>query len=259
MNFEKEQQEKLIETFPKIYEGISSKYHHERFSSKRGRYDLSETNIIVNELIHHFYGEPRNLNVLDVGCGTGKVSLPIAKLGAHVVCLDASAGMLEQCNDRAIKERCKDNIELLNASADDLPYETDYFDLVISSRFLHLFTFKMYPIFINEMLRVSKPQGYVVVEIKNRFYGLFVNILRDLNKKINNVTPSSSLSMFQIKQLPTSLEHGKLICIRGCQLPKAQNIKENSNLAVIVRKLSRKILRTISFSFYVVLQKSNAN
>ena len=34
--------------------------------------------------------------VLELGCGTGRVSVPVAKVSNHLVGIDRSAGMLER-------------------------------------------------------------------------------------------------------------------------------------------------------------------
>jgi len=91
---------KLIQEIPQIYEEISVKYHDDRFFSKFGIYDIQETTILIHEIFKELNLAPRGLKVMDVGCGTGKISLPIAKLGPEVVCLDASEGMLAQCYQR---------------------------------------------------------------------------------------------------------------------------------------------------------------
>lgn len=69
--------------------------------------------------------------VLDIGCGTGLFSIPIAGIAARVVCMDGSGGMLgrleEQCREQGVS-----NIETVGSSWED--YDTDEgFDLVFSS------------------------------------------------------------------------------------------------------------------------------
>ncbi len=39
--------------------------------------------------------------VLELMCGTGRLSLPLLKSGIHLTCVDASAGMLEKLKDKA--------------------------------------------------------------------------------------------------------------------------------------------------------------
>ena len=49
--------------------------------------------------------------VLELGCGTGRVAIPLARAGAEVVGLDRSGSMLEQAAERALAEGVTDRIE----------------------------------------------------------------------------------------------------------------------------------------------------
>jgi SAM-dependent methyltransferase len=42
--------------------------------------------------------------VLEIGCGTGRVLIPIARAGVDILGLDASSSMLEVCRERLLKE-----------------------------------------------------------------------------------------------------------------------------------------------------------
>lgn len=69
--------------------------------------------------------------VLDIGCGTGLFSIPIAGIATRVVCMDGSEGMLgrleEQCREQGVS-----NVETIGSSWED--FDTDErFDLVFSS------------------------------------------------------------------------------------------------------------------------------
>ncbi|PWR71323.1 class I SAM-dependent methyltransferase [Methanospirillum lacunae] len=44
---------------------------------------------------------PKGATVLDIGCGPGSLSLPLAQAGAHVTALDISHGMLERLSETA--------------------------------------------------------------------------------------------------------------------------------------------------------------
>lgn|GEM_PF-857164 len=69
--------------------------------------------------------------VLDIGCGTGLFSIPIAGIATRVVCMDGSVGMLgrleKQCREQGIS-----NIETVGSSWKDFN-TNERFDLVFSS------------------------------------------------------------------------------------------------------------------------------
>ncbi|NYT20136.1 MAG: methyltransferase domain-containing protein [Methanosarcinales archaeon] len=78
---------------------------------------------------------PEGSRVLDIGCGPGTLSLPLARLGAEVTSLDISSGMLNRLKDAIKKESLPvDVIECSwwTADIDDLGFRNEY-DLVIAS------------------------------------------------------------------------------------------------------------------------------
>ncbi len=46
----------------------------------------------------------RRLSLLELGCGTGRIAVPLAEAGYHLVCVDVSEAMLEICRG-AVRER----------------------------------------------------------------------------------------------------------------------------------------------------------
>lgn len=78
-----------------------------------------------------------NDNVLDVGCGEGSVTIPIAKRVKKVIGLDSSPKMLEYLEKRA-GDNDIDNIETRLMSIEDISYEEiGDVDVVVCSRSLN--------------------------------------------------------------------------------------------------------------------------
>ena len=63
--------------------------------------------------------------MLDVGAGTGKASLTLARAGAQVTALDPSAEMLAVLGQRAAQERLAARVRLRQGSFEDLDPQTD--------------------------------------------------------------------------------------------------------------------------------------
>ena len=98
------------------------------------------------------------MTVLDVGCGTGSHLEAYADAGAACWGVDLSAAMLE-----IARERLGASVDLTLADATDLPFDDDRFDLVFASLFLHELDPATRRGVLDEMARVVRPTGRVLV------------------------------------------------------------------------------------------------
>ena len=111
-------------------------------------------------LVAALLGDVRGLDVLDVGCGTGRHSLPLARQGARVTGIDFSPGMLQ-------KAREKDGAEAVTFVEHDIsttfPFPSATFDRVISCLVVdHLSDL---PRFCSELRRVCRPNGSIIISV----------------------------------------------------------------------------------------------
>jgi SAM-dependent methyltransferase len=75
-----------------------------------------------------------NGRTLELGCGTGRVLLPIAKTGVQIVGIDRSAPMLAQAHDRLRRLRGTHRASLVRGDMRYLPFDPKQpFDLVIAA------------------------------------------------------------------------------------------------------------------------------
>ncbi|MBU1878221.1 MAG: class I SAM-dependent methyltransferase, partial [Chloroflexi bacterium] len=71
--------------------------------------------------------------VLDVGCGVGATACFLAKrYGCRVMGVDIRARMVERAEERARRDGLSDQVAFRVADAQDLPFEDDLFDAVIT-------------------------------------------------------------------------------------------------------------------------------
>ena len=93
--------------------------------------------------------------VLDVACGTGNVSLPLARAGAVVTGVDIATNLLEQARGRAVEEDLSATFD--EGDAEQLPYKDASFDAVVS-----MFGAMFAPrpeLVASELARVLRPGG----------------------------------------------------------------------------------------------------
>jgi ubiquinone/menaquinone biosynthesis C-methylase UbiE len=113
---------------------------------------------IARKIINHYKLKPGD-KVLDIGCGKGFLLYDILKLQPEIEVygIDISQYAINNC-----KTEIKDNLTL--GSASKLPYENNFFDLVISINTLHnLFTYEL-ELALQEIERVGKINKYICVE-----------------------------------------------------------------------------------------------
>ena len=102
--------------------------------------------------------------VLDAGAGTGLVGLALAEHGfQNLTAMDLSEGMLREARDKNVYGKL-DQMVL----GEPLSYATDSFDAVISVGVMTLG--HAGPDSFSELLRITKPQGYIVFTIKTDVY-----------------------------------------------------------------------------------------
>ncbi|MGK2955033.1 MAG: class I SAM-dependent methyltransferase [Solirubrobacterales bacterium] len=97
-------------------------------------------------------------SVLDVGCGTGVVASCLADEGYSVTGVDPSGAMLEHL------KKNNQEVEAIQGSATDLPFEDGRFDLTMCIAVMHhIVTPEAVHMSLVEMVRVTRPGGLVLV------------------------------------------------------------------------------------------------
>ena len=126
-----------------------SKLHEEELASKRGE-DLAAA---LAELPPARPGA----RVLDLGCGSGLLSIVLAGQGCQVTGIDFSADMLAQARANAERHGVADNAEFVQTDVHDLPFGDATFDLVVTRNVTWVLqdVARVYA----EALRVLKPGG----------------------------------------------------------------------------------------------------
>ena len=101
-------------------------------------------------------------SVLDVGTGTGWAAIrwALENQDGQIVGLDMTPEMLKQITRNARLAGVEGRVQMVLASAMDLPYPDDHFEVVISSLALH---HTEVPRALGEMVRVVKPGGRLAI------------------------------------------------------------------------------------------------
>ncbi|MBN1151276.1 class I SAM-dependent methyltransferase [candidate division WOR-3 bacterium] len=105
--------------YEKLFENYGDKYDREIFTSGTiGECDFIEKEINFN----------KSLNILDVGCGTGRHSIELTRRGYMVKGIDLSESMLDKAREKAVRAGL--TIDFSKNDARNLPFNSE-FDLAI--------------------------------------------------------------------------------------------------------------------------------
>ena len=121
---------------------------------------------VVND-IPFYVNEARNAEglILELGCGTGRVAIPMALSGARVIGIDSSAAMLERAREKAY-ETDASNLTLVQADIRDFELEEKFSLVVIPFRgFLSLLSVEDELRTLSNIKRHLEPGGKVALDI----------------------------------------------------------------------------------------------
>ena len=105
-------------------------------------------------------------HVLDVACGTGRGTVGLAQAvgdSGKVDALDLSEDMLEQARVKIKKLGLTDRVHFKQGNARELPYPDETFDLVYNGYMFDLIPLDGFMPILQEMVRVLKPGGRLVL------------------------------------------------------------------------------------------------
>ncbi len=99
-------------------------------------------------------------DVLEVGSGTGIVTIALARTAARVVATDYAQAMVDATR-RRVREAGLSNVEPVLASVEALPFPDQSFDAVVAANVLHLVPDMNAA--LAAIVRVLRPHGKVIV------------------------------------------------------------------------------------------------
>lgn len=106
--------------------------------------------------------------VADLGCGSGRHTLPYAQMGHYVIALDISRKMLKITKSKLLKNGIFYNVDIIQASITHLPLRQNTFNLVMCIATLHHIPTRIDRILaLNEMYKILKDNSLLIVSVWN--------------------------------------------------------------------------------------------
>ena len=106
--------------------------------------------------------------ILELGCGTGRVLIPLARLGYRITGVDASAAMLERARDKVAEEDLTERVTLVEQEMGELELE-ERFNLAFAAlnSFAHLHATDDQLAALARIRRHLNPGGLLVLDMFN--------------------------------------------------------------------------------------------
>lgn len=142
----------MKEWYEEIFANYAEKYEKESFTQGT----MGEVDFLESEINHN-----KNCKILDVGCGTGRHAIELAKRGYDVTGVDLSENMLWKAQKKATESGVE--IDFQQADARNLPFKGDF-----------------------EMVIMLCEGAFPLMETDEMNYKILENATRSLNKNNGN-------------------------------------------------------------------------
>ena len=124
---------------------------------------------ITDKIDQHFKDNIKDysisdLKILDVGCGGGLVSIPLAQIGAQVTGIDAGINNINSCVEQASLQNLQ--IDFLHSSAEEIVTSSQRFDVVLCLEVIeHVVNIEE---FVRNLSILVKQGGMLIISTINR-------------------------------------------------------------------------------------------
>ena len=111
---------------------------------------------LIETILRDVVGNPKELSILDIGCGIGLIDRPLQNLVKSLHGIDTSPASIAYARGQA------ESAEFHAYGGEVLPFETGRFDGAFASCVLHHIPPGQRDAFVREMMRVIRPGGVAI-------------------------------------------------------------------------------------------------
>jgi len=173
-----------------LFENYARTYDRETFTKGT----IQETDFIEQEV-----GFDKSKLILDIGCGTGRHSIELAKRGYSVTGIDLSESQLKRAREKAEEAGLNINFLQLDARSMNFKEEFDVSLILCEGGFALMETDEMNFEILKEAANSLKPGGIFILNTLNAFFPLTHSIEEFLNS--STVEGTSKNNTFDIMTL----------------------------------------------------------
>ena len=152
----------MLEDRPREIESIRKRWdeHAERYDEWYKTFHGAVEHHVDWEILKGYLPKKRDARILDAAGGTGRITLPLAKMGYTVTLCDISPGMLNVARQKLLREGVLDYVEILECDVCKLRFADESFDFVLCWDGMGEAA--------KELIRVTKKGGKVSIFLVNK-------------------------------------------------------------------------------------------
>jgi ubiquinone/menaquinone biosynthesis C-methylase UbiE len=166
-----------------FYDRNAVDYHRTHYVAKTSYSPLKQRQLYIEEMIDALK-LPRGARILDVGCGPGELLLTLLKRGYDAVGIDISQGMIDVARSTIRSAGFADFSGVSVGDIEKLTFQPQTFDVVVASGVIEYQ--KDDRAALEQMTRVLKPGGYLIVNVTNRYS--FVTMSENVYKRVKTIS-----------------------------------------------------------------------
>lgn len=133
--------------------------HAKTYDEESKQFSSAVSHFVDWELLKGYLPKNKEARILDAAGGTGRVTLPLAKLGYSVTLCDISLGMLSVAKQKLLREGVLKKVEIFQCDAHNLHFRDESFDF-------SLCWFGAIDV-TKELVRVTKRGGIISMYLQN--------------------------------------------------------------------------------------------
>jgi len=158
--------------YEELFENYAIKYDREKFTVGT----IGECDFIEQEINYD-----RNIKILDLGCGTGRHSIELAKRGYQVVGIDLSASLLKRAKQKALEQNLEIDFQKYDARKLSFCEEFDLVIMICEGAFPLMETDEMNFQILQNVANALKSNGKLIFTTLNGLFPLFHSVKDFLN------------------------------------------------------------------------------
>ncbi len=176
--------------YEELFKNYSHKYDQESFTQGT----IGEVDFIEKEI-----GFSKNTKILDVGCGTGRHAIELAKRGYSVTGFDLSENQLKRAQEKAAKAGLKIEFEQKDARDFCYPNQFNLAIMLCEGSFPLMETDEMNFQILKNIYGSLAPKGKIIFTTLNGLFPLFHSVKDFINENGGNVSSDNSFNLMTFR------------------------------------------------------------